>query len=74
MIQLEKIKEITENITIPKKTIISNKLTILNDWEELDYKYTPVNNEYLISSLWTPSLLKFDAKSVKTDEAIYILK
>lgn len=69
-----KIKEISENINIAKKVTISSKLKITNDSEDVDYKYNTVNNEYLISSLWTPSLIKFDATSVKTDNAIYVLK
>ncbi|MDD4151032.1 MAG: PKD domain-containing protein [Candidatus Gracilibacteria bacterium] len=69
-----KIKEISENINIVKKVTISNKLKITNDGEDVDYKYNPLNNEYLISSLGTPSLIKFDATSVKTDNPIYVLK
>lgn len=69
-----KMKQIIETIKIAKQVKMKNKLDISSDAEKIEYEYNDLNKEYTIKSLWIPTILTLDARSVRTEESIYILK
>lgn len=60
-----KTKEITKIINVIKNTKLKNNLSIYDDWNKIDPRYE--NNIYYIQDLLIPTTLKFDARSLKTD-------
>ncbi|MFA5917058.1 MAG: ATPase, T2SS/T4P/T4SS family [Candidatus Gracilibacteria bacterium] len=60
-----KTKEITKIINVIKNTKLKNNLSIYDDGNKIDPRYE--NNIYYIQDLLIPTTLKFDARSLKTD-------
>lgn len=69
-----KMKQIVETIKISKQVKMKNKLDIQSEGASVEYEYNDLNKEYTIKSLGTPTILNIDARSVKTEDSIYILK
>lgn len=67
-------KKIIKDITISKQINLKVPLKIYADWKELkdiDYKWRI--KEYYIKNLWTPTILKLDARFIRTEDLIYSL-
>ncbi len=68
-------KTISTIIKVTKDLKLSRPLRIYNDWELLtNVDYDPWLNEYYINEIWTPTVIKLDARFVKANNTLYTLK
>ena len=68
-------KEISTIVDIPKQLKMKNLLKIYNMGNEIeDITYEPKLNEYFLWEIWIPTKLTLDARRVKWDNLLYILR
>ena len=66
--------EITREIVMLKSMNLINRIDIYENNQKLeDVKYDDKTKEYFLYDIWVPTILKFDAKNVRSSNPLYYL-
>ncbi len=68
------VKEITQELNIPKQIKISQELSFSVDKNILeDFGYEPRTGDYILRNIWVPSEIMIDAREIRADNILYTL-
>lgn len=69
------VKELTRTVNIIKNLKLKEGIKVSDtNNNPIDIRYEEKSNEYFINDLWIPTILKFDARNIKSDNFNYSLE
>ncbi len=65
---------LTKKVTTTKKMKLNGQIDFyINNSKINDVKYDQKTNDYSIYNIWNPTKINFDAKTIKSDNSLYVL-